>query len=92
MRHNEWVNGRLSGNASAVSDAPRNRWAGRFGKSGPVPYSCLKEAVRGWEDSMEFESSLVSKALPDREFRRNPFADAHRYMTSMQPYACQLFD
>jgi hypothetical protein len=66
--------------------------AGSGSRAGRVPYSCLKEAVRGWEDSMEFESSLVSKALPDREFRRNPFADAHRYMTSMQPCACQLFD
>jgi hypothetical protein len=30
---------------------------------------------------MEFESILVSKALPDREFRKNPIIDAHRYMT-----------
>ena len=36
---------------------------------------------------MEFESILVSKALPDREFRQNPVIDAHRYMTSLQPCA-----
>ena len=60
---------------------------GSGSRAGRVRYSCLKEAARGWGDSMEFESILVSKALPDREFRQNPVIDAHRYMTSLQPCA-----
>src|SRR5260370_42549198 len=61
---------------------------GSGSRAGRVRYSCLKEAARGWGDSMEFESILASKALPDREFRQNPVIDAHRYMTSLQPCAC----
>src|SRR5258707_14656883 len=36
---------------------------------------------------MEFESILVSKALPDREFRQKAVIDVHRYITSLQPPA-----
>src|SRR5271167_1633081 len=34
-------------NASAVSDAPHSKCAGRSGDAGRVRYSCLKEAARG---------------------------------------------
>src|ERR1700730_2724607 len=85
----EWsANRKVSRNASAVSDAPIiGGQVGSGSRAGRVRYSCLKEAARGWGDSMEFESILVSKALPDREFRQNPVIDAHRYMTSLQPCA-----
>src|ERR1700733_3893212 len=61
--------------------------AGSGSRAGRVRHSGLKEAARGWGDATEFESILVSKALPDREFRQNPVIDAHRYMTSLQPCA-----
>jgi hypothetical protein len=57
------------------------RQVGSGRRAGRVRYSCLKEAACGRGDSMGFESILVSKALPDREFRQNPIIDAHRYMT-----------
>jgi hypothetical protein len=41
----------------------------------------------GVADSMEFESILVSKALPDGEFRQKAVIDVNRYITSLQPPA-----
>jgi hypothetical protein len=41
----------------------------------------------GGGDSMQFESTLASKALPGREFSQNPVIDGHRYMSSLQPCA-----
>jgi hypothetical protein len=79
----------LSGNASVVSDAPHDRWAGRLGKSGGARPIQLFEGSRPWAggDSMQFESTLASKALPGREFSHNPVIDSHRYMSSLQPCA-----
>ena len=41
----------------------------------------------GGGDSMQFESTLASKALPGREFSQNPVIDSHRYMSSLKPCA-----